>query len=104
MSNYIQSFKLNEYYLILKVDVDSTEQEIYNSYKNHIAQFNNLPFLTTQMVSDIKLLKEAIYVLGNVNKRKKYNIKLKQMKTYTNENNVVDNTKICDRVFSITFN
>ncbi len=96
MENYI----LKNYYLILNVNQNATEDEIYLMYKEKIAQFNGLPFHTSQMIKIIKELKEAIYVLGNTNKRKKYNLKLSKGSKYNINTTYNENTKIFDRTFS----
>ena len=87
---------MKNYYIILNLDESASEEEIYTSYKNKIAQFNGLPFHTSKMIYNIKELKEAIYILGNKYNRKKYNLIYKK---YDNEN-----TKIFDRMFSISTN
>jgi curved DNA-binding protein CbpA len=96
---------MKDYYSILGINNDANEAKIYEGYKIKIARFNNLPFHTKQMIEDIKILKEALYVLSDKNKRSSYNIKLAESEKYINdETNPFDNTKICDRLFSITFN
>ncbi len=98
------SILLKDYYSILGCKKDATEDDIYNKYRNQIKRFNNLPFHTKQMITEIKELKEAIYVLGNKTKRAKYDKKFKLQQSYDNESeSEVDNTKICNRLFSITF-
>jgi DnaJ-class molecular chaperone len=101
------SILLKDYYSILGCEKDATEEDIYNKYKNQIKRFNNLPFHTKQMIIEIKELKEAIYILGNKSKRTKYDKKIKLQQSYTDikndQENELDNTKICDRLFSITF-
>ena len=101
------SMLLKDYYSILGCNTDTKEDEIYNKYKQQISRFNNLPFHTKKMIIEIKELKEAIYILGNKSKRIKYNKKFKLQQSYTDlgedETNILDNTKICDRLFSIKF-
>ncbi len=94
---------MKDYYEILEIDLNATEDEIYKAYREKISQFNHLPFHTTKMIQEIKLLKEALYVLGEEIKRSKYNIKYSKIKQYEEEGKYKDNTKICDRLFSITF-
>ena len=102
MSYNFNNFK--NYYTILNVNEDETEEKIYDAYKEKITQFNGLPFHTSQMISIIKELKEAIYVLGDKKKRNKYNtILLKFKKTLKYNNNSNENTKIYNRMFDITF-
>ncbi len=96
---------MKDYYLVLGVEKNSSKSQIYEGYKIKISRFNNLPFHTKQMIEDIKTLKEGLYILSDNNKRNKYDIKLDETKKYVNEeDNPFDNTKICNRLFSITFN
>ena len=94
---------MKDYYSILGISKDANNEKISEGYKNKISQFNKLPFHTKKMIEDIKSLKEARYVLMDNIKRIKYNIKYDKYKNYNNEEIVLDNTKICDRLFSITF-
>ena len=91
------------YYEILEINNTASENEIYMAYKLKIVQFNHLPFHTHKMINEIKLLKEALYVLGDIKKREKYNIKYYKINQYNEENRTIDNTKVFDRLFSITF-
>jgi hypothetical protein len=96
---------MKNYYLILGINNNATESQVYEGYKKKIARFNNLPFHTKQMIEDIKTLKEGLYILSDSIKRIKYNIKLDEHTKYIDDDdNPFDNTKICDRLFSITFN
>jgi DnaJ-class molecular chaperone len=97
---------MKDYYEILDISLDASEDEIYDAYNKKIVQFKHLPFFTNQMIKEIKLLKEAIYVLGDENKRYKYNILIEQLnnkKQYEEEGRHIDNTKVYDRLFSIKF-
>ncbi len=94
---------MKNYYEILGIPNNANEKNIYDSYKNKIAQFNHLPFHTSKMVEEIKLLKEALYVLSDKNKRMKYDNKREKMTCFYDEGRTIDNTKICDRLFSIKF-
>jgi DnaJ-class molecular chaperone len=100
-NNLINNMK--NYYEILNIEINATEDEIYQAYNIKIAQFNHLPFHTQKMISEIKLLKEALYVLTDDIRRKKYNNKYEKIAQYEEIGKSVDNTKICDRLFSITF-
>jgi DnaJ-class molecular chaperone len=100
-NNLINNMK--NYYEILNIEINATEDEIYQAYNIKIAQFNHLPFHTQKMIAEIKLLKEALYVLSDNNKRKKYNSKYEKNAQYEETDKNIDNTKICDRLFSITF-
>lgn len=86
---------MKNYYKILEINSNSTKQDILNAYKFKISRFNNLPFLTQQMISDIKDYKTAYYILLDQEKRKKYN-------NLIFENKI--NTKISERLFSLKNN
>jgi DnaJ-class molecular chaperone len=94
---------MKNYYNVLNINNNATEDEVYEAYKLKISQFNHLPFHTTKMITEIKLLKEALYVLGDNIKRNKYDNKFNKLKQYEEEGKMNDNTKVCDRLFSITF-
>ena len=94
---------MKNYYEILGINNDASENDIYDAYKNKISQFNHLPFHTPKMISEIKSLKEALYVLSDKIKRTKYNNKCDKMKCFYEEGRTINNTKICDRLFSIKF-
>ena len=94
---------MKNYYEILSINNNATEEKIYDAYRNKISQFNHLPFHTQKMIAEIKLLKEALYVLGDDIKRQKYNKKIEKLEQYYTEDKVINNTKICDRLFSIKF-
>jgi DnaJ-class molecular chaperone len=64
---------MKDYYEILDITINSSLDDIYNAYNKKIVQFNHLPFFTNKMIQEIKLLKEALYVLTDKNKRSKYN-------------------------------
>ncbi len=96
---------MKDYYGLLGINEYATHNQILEAYKNKIARFNNLPFHTKKMIEDIKSLKEALYVLTDDIKRLKYNLKRSEENKYnSNDESVFDNTKICNRLFSITFN
>jgi DnaJ-class molecular chaperone len=92
------------YYNILGLELYANEKDIYTAYREKIGQFNNLPFLTKTMIDEIKMIKSAIYILGDEYKKNKYDEKYKRYKDYEATNRQVDGTKICDRLFSIRFN
>ena len=96
---------MKDYYIILCInnmdDVDSNE--IKKQYNIQISKFRGLPFLTKMMIQDIKNIKEALYILSNPIMKIKYDKILKKQKQLENDTRYVDNTKICDRLFSITF-
>ncbi len=92
---------IKNYYEILSLPFNAPEDEIFKKYREKINQFNGLPFLTKEMIHDIKLLKEAFYVLSDNTKRNNYIKKYKRHRDYEATNRTIDNTKICDRLFSI---
>jgi DnaJ-class molecular chaperone len=94
---------MKNYYEILNINKNVSEEKIYDAYRNKIAQFNHLPFHTQKMILEIKLLKEALYVLGDENKRKKYDNKIDKLEQYNLEGRNIDSTKICNRLFSVTY-
>ena len=61
---------IKNYYEILGLPFNAPEEDIFKSYREKISQFNNLPFLTKNMINDIKLLKEAFYILSDVQKKR----------------------------------
>ena len=69
-------------------------------YKKKIQVFKDLPFFTKQMIQDIKDIKEAYYVLSDKTRKAKYD---KLIKSTLDENENEDGTKICNRLFSLTF-
>jgi len=92
---------IKNYYEILGLPFNAPESEIFKSYREKISQFNGLPFLTKEMINDIKLLKEAFYILSDNKKKDNYIKKYKRYRDYESTNRTIDNTKICDRLFSI---
>jgi curved DNA-binding protein CbpA len=92
---------IKNYYEILGLPFNAPEEAIFKNYREKINQFNGLPFLTKDMIDDIKLLKEAFYVLSDNMKRNNYIKKYKRHRDYESTNRTIDNTKICDRLFSI---
>jgi hypothetical protein len=68
---------MKKYYNILNIPVDDfifkdPDIKFIINYKNTIKRFANLPFLTKQMIVEIKDIKEAYYVLKNKELKKKY--------------------------------
>jgi len=111
---------MKDYYKILDLDKSNCNIEIIkNNYKNKIARFIGLPFLTSQMKIDIKNIKEAYYVMTFL--KEKYDKKLAVKNTITHDISrdinhdirqtydmkqdkiPIDNTKIFNRMFSLTF-
>jgi hypothetical protein len=89
---------------ITELTVSITSEVVLAHYKDKIRRFKGLPFLTNKMIADIKLLKEAFYVLHDENRKKKYDKlfkKYKQTKLLSEDSRIIDNTKICDRLFSL---
>ena len=121
---------MKNYYEILNVDVNSSYEDIQITYNERIKQFNCLPFLTNEMKSIIKNLKEAKYVLLDEERRTRYDnllygpieepiieepiieeqeqpIDFPHLGHRTlpklKEKESADSTKVCDRIFSINF-
>ena len=86
---------MKNYYKILEINSNCSKKDILNAYIFKISRFNNLPFLTNQMISDIKDYKTAYYILLNDEKKEKYD------KLFF-ENKI--NTKINERLFSLKNN
>lgn len=99
---------MKDYYKILNIDKNATNDEIKISYKEHISRFNGLPFLTKKMTEEIKELKVAYYILSNTERRNLYNNRLKPKTTIYQNREINDdfqeNTKINDRLFGNIFN
>ena len=94
---------MKNYYEILNINNNALEEQIYDAYRDKIAQFNHLPFHTSKMILEIKLLKEALYVLEDTIRRQKYDKKMEKLEQYNLEGRNSDNTKICNRLFSVTY-
>ena len=99
---------MKDYYKILNVNTNSSIKDIKKSYKEHISRFNGLPFLTNKMIKEIKELKIAYYILGNLERKHLYDNRFKPKKTIyqrsENNNDFLENTKINDRLFGNIFN
>lgn len=98
---------MKDYYEILNLSKTSSQEEIIKSYKDHISRFNGLPFLTNKMISEIKELKKAYYVLGDNERRLLYDSRFKTKKQVyqlrEHNNDFLENTKINDRLFGNIF-
>ena len=96
---------MKDYYNLLGiVNTDELDtKQLKKIYNTQISKFIGLPFLTKQMIGDIKNIKEAFFVLSNNTMKQKYDKKLKLFNQLNNDTRHIDNTKICDRLFSITF-
>ena len=94
---------MKNYYEILNINNNALEEQIYDAYRDKIAQFNHLPFHISKMILEIKLLKEALYVLEDTIRRQKYDKKMEKLEQYNLEGRNIDNTKICNRLFSVTY-
>ena len=96
---------MKDYYNLLGiVNTDELDtKQLKKIYNTQISKFIGLPFLTKQMIGDIKNIKEAFFVLSNNTMKQKYDKKLKLFNQLNNDTRHIDNTKICDRLFSVTF-
>jgi DnaJ-class molecular chaperone len=88
---------MKDYYKILDIKSNCIKNNILKAYIFQISRFNDLPFLTIDMIKDIKEYKTAYYILIDNERREKYN------KTFFNNSNEY-NTKINDRLFSLKNN
>ncbi len=94
---------MKDYYEILKINRNASKEEIYKAYNFNISQFNNLPFLTNKMKKTIKNLKEAKYIFYNDNRKNLYDKKINFNKKFNADKDTIDNSKICNRIFSLNF-
>lgn len=62
----------NNFYKLLDLKSSASRKEIILGYQNKIIKFNNIPSLSNDQISDIKMLKIALYVLLNSRLRQKY--------------------------------
>lgn len=65
------------YYDLLEVKPNTNSKEIIDAYKNKINKFKNIINFDNNQISEIKLLKKALYILLNKKLRLKYNSNLK---------------------------
>lgn len=63
----------NNFYKLLDIIKSASTREILEAYKNKIIKFNNLSKLSNDQISEIKMLKIALYVLVTQDLRIKYN-------------------------------
>ena len=85
---------MKDYYKILEIDNNNLKNDILKAYIFKISRFNNLPFLTDEMINDIKDYKTALYILMDEERRNKYDIiKFNKDGEF--------NTKINERLFSL---
>jgi DnaJ-class molecular chaperone len=63
---------INNFYKLLEIPSSALPKEIIIAYQNNIVKFNNIPKLSNDQISDIKMLKIALYVLLNSRLRQKY--------------------------------
>lgn len=95
---------MKKYYNILNIPIDDfilkdPDINFIINYKNAIKRFANLPFLTKQMIEEIKDIKEAYYVLKNKELKKKYDYKYK--KEYNNNLISLDEIEINSKNINI---
>ena len=53
----------NNFYKLLEITNSASTKEILKAYENKIIKFNNISKLSNNQISDIKMLKVALYVL-----------------------------------------
>jgi DnaJ-class molecular chaperone len=73
----------NNFYKLLDLKSSASRKEIILGYQNKIIKFNNIPSLSNDQISDIKMLKIALYVLLNCKLRQKYDNYIKSVKIET---------------------
>jgi DnaJ-class molecular chaperone len=82
---------MTNYYDLLEINTDASNEQIISSYKIKITRYNNMSKLSEDNINEIKELKKAIYVLTNNNLKILYNNKLHKKKL---DNNILDNNKL----------
>ncbi len=70
----------NNFYKLLEISSHASKKEIILGYQNKITKFNNISKLSNDQISDIKMLKIALYVLLNYRLRQKYDNYIKSEK------------------------
>ena len=65
-------YKIN-FYELFEINPTSKSNEILNAYKNKINKFRNVHIIEYKQISEIKLLKQGLYILLNKKLRLKYN-------------------------------
>lgn len=98
---------MEDLYGFLQLQKTASKEDIIKSYQEHINRYNGLPFLTKRMISEIKNLKKAYYVLSNDELRKKYdnndNNNTNIFFAFNEKEDDMGNTKINDRLFGDIF-
>ena len=89
---------MKNYYEILNIDVNSSYEDIQYTYNEKIKQFTGLPFLTNEMKTIIKNLKEAKYVLLDEERRNRYNNLLQPIEEIIEEEPVIEEQVIEEQV------
>lgn len=100
---------MDNYYKILQLSMSAENDEIIQAYKQKIKPYKKFTYLNKQQKKEVKLLKEALYVLTNKELRNIYNFNLQKesFKTLNNLDDLkykkqkVDGTLISDRMFSL---
>ena len=73
----------NNFYKLLDITNLASKKEIKIAYQNKIIKFNNITKLSDNQISDIKMLKIALYVLLNSELKKNmisiFNVKKKKL-------------------------
>jgi len=73
----------NNFYKLLDITSLASSYEIKKAYQNKIKKFNNISKLSDDQISDIKMLKMALYVLLNSELKEKYDNYIKSVKLKT---------------------
>jgi curved DNA-binding protein CbpA len=70
--------KMRDFYELLEISKNSSEQQIIKSYNNKLSKFNTYKKILSEHVQEIKLLKTALYILTNTELKNNYDILLKR--------------------------
>jgi DnaJ-class molecular chaperone len=101
---------MDDYYSILNLSYNATNNNIKITYEQMINEFCNKPFLTENDKNQIKLIKKAYFILSNDEYKKIYDINLNLKKTLPsqlyqpniiNKKANISNSDISDRIFSL---
>jgi DnaJ-class molecular chaperone len=85
------------YYDLLEIKITSTSDEIIKAYKNKINKFKNIINFNHDQISEIKLLKKALYILLDKKLKLKYDSNIKLINdsiiNYESNNNELNNNE-----------
>ena len=87
---------MDDYYQLLNINKNDSIEKINLAYEKEISKYNNLTFLLSQQISEIKKLKTALYILTNPELKNKYDNQLSNIKPHN-----IDNDDDFDSVFKV---